>query len=293
MSTEQLRTAYNYMTSGDLATAQGITRAVLRDDPENVNAWWLMANILEDDAQSRQCLEKVLALKPDHKGALSMMKQLNQPKEKPKRQAPKHDWSKLEKHAKQGYKPKPGKWQRFAQDRIKRAAALYAMTGIILVIVLILFTISLAIGNLFSGSSSNYTIESTIDPRLLTETSSEAVVGYFNALYNQDYVLARVLTCRHMRDDFDNQLERFIARNAVSPFDEDLVESLVYDFSPVSTEFRAESEIIEWVQLSGNYRITSTEYNIDEYFNVAELYLGEGALEIRTRFESSVWKVCW
>jgi tetratricopeptide (TPR) repeat protein len=51
---------------GDDRGAEALAREVIREDRENVEAWWIMANAIDDETKRVKALEKVLALKPDH-----------------------------------------------------------------------------------------------------------------------------------------------------------------------------------------------------------------------------------
>jgi hypothetical protein len=69
MSESQLREAYTLMKQGDKKGAAQLVQNVLREDRNNLNAWWLFANLLEDEEKVVKSLERVLALNPDHAGA--------------------------------------------------------------------------------------------------------------------------------------------------------------------------------------------------------------------------------
>jgi hypothetical protein len=69
MSESQLREAYTLMKQGDKKAAAQLVQNVLREDKTNLNAWWLFANVLEDEEKVVKSLERVLVLNPDHAGA--------------------------------------------------------------------------------------------------------------------------------------------------------------------------------------------------------------------------------
>jgi hypothetical protein len=69
MSESQLREAYILMKQGDKKAAAQLVQNVLREDKSNLNAWWLFANVLEDEEKVVKSLERVLSLNPDHAGA--------------------------------------------------------------------------------------------------------------------------------------------------------------------------------------------------------------------------------
>jgi len=109
MAEQQLREAYTLMKEGDKQGASKIVKAVLRQDSSNVNAWWMMANIIDDPDKQAKAAQKVLSLNPNHAGAKKMMslrgvaqQSVAQPKSVPQRDphAPvteqEYDWSKIE-----------------------------------------------------------------------------------------------------------------------------------------------------------------------------------------------------
>lgn len=94
---QELREAFELMKAGDKREAGNIVQAALKKDKENPNAWWMMANILEDEDKIIRCLENVLKFKPDHKGALAMMKKYNHQyiSDEPPAALEAFNWSKL------------------------------------------------------------------------------------------------------------------------------------------------------------------------------------------------------
>lgn len=76
MAQEQLKKALALMKSGRKKEATLILQTILRQDRSNAQAWWLMANALEDDAKKRKAAEKVLALDATHKGAQRLIASL-------------------------------------------------------------------------------------------------------------------------------------------------------------------------------------------------------------------------
>lgn len=69
MSETQLREAFTLMKQGDKAGAGRLIQSVLKEDRSNINAWWLFANVLEDEEKVVKALERVLNLNPEHLGA--------------------------------------------------------------------------------------------------------------------------------------------------------------------------------------------------------------------------------
>ena len=60
----ELKEAYGLIKSGDKAAARDVLVAYLDDMPNDANAWWLMANALEDREMRKESLERVLELNP-------------------------------------------------------------------------------------------------------------------------------------------------------------------------------------------------------------------------------------
>lgn len=58
--------------------AVALLEAVLRQDADNVNAWWLMANAVDTPEDARAALTRVLDLNPSHAKARGMLDRLNQ-----------------------------------------------------------------------------------------------------------------------------------------------------------------------------------------------------------------------
>lgn len=76
MQEQQLREAFELMKKGEKEQAMMIVRSVLREDRQNVDAWWLMANLLEDEEKVLNCLNQILELSPEHRGARKMLASL-------------------------------------------------------------------------------------------------------------------------------------------------------------------------------------------------------------------------
>lgn len=76
MQNEQLVKAFQLMKEGEKGQAGVIVKGILRDDPKNLNAWWLMSHIFEDDDKVVKSLEKVLEINPNHTAARRRLAQL-------------------------------------------------------------------------------------------------------------------------------------------------------------------------------------------------------------------------
>lgn len=77
MINQQLDKAFNLVKEGEKRQAIIIIKEILKQEPENVSAWWLMANALSDEDEKINCLERVLVLDPSHQKAQKLMDKLN------------------------------------------------------------------------------------------------------------------------------------------------------------------------------------------------------------------------
>lgn len=75
-SSIKLKQAFQYHKIGQSDRAIGIIQSVLKEDRENAAAWWLMANVLEDEDRVIKSLERVLVIDPNHAKAKRMMARL-------------------------------------------------------------------------------------------------------------------------------------------------------------------------------------------------------------------------
>lgn len=70
MSThEELRRAYTLIKQEQIDEALAILRPIVLNEPENVDAWWLLANAAIEPAEARESLIQVLRLDPDYANA--------------------------------------------------------------------------------------------------------------------------------------------------------------------------------------------------------------------------------
>jgi hypothetical protein len=72
----QLKQAYAYIQQERLDEAITILRRILRDNSDNADAWWLMANAVSEPADAAEALSNVLRLRPDHAEAREAYNQL-------------------------------------------------------------------------------------------------------------------------------------------------------------------------------------------------------------------------
>jgi hypothetical protein len=76
MSSEPLQEAYRLIREGSPQEAVRILVPLVRADPLNADAWWLLANAVENREQKRQALERVLKLRPGDDAAQKMLDKL-------------------------------------------------------------------------------------------------------------------------------------------------------------------------------------------------------------------------
>jgi len=65
----ELTQAHRLLKAGQRAQAGQVLKAYITAHPRDADAWWLMAHAVRKNDHVRQCLETVLKLNPDHKGA--------------------------------------------------------------------------------------------------------------------------------------------------------------------------------------------------------------------------------
>ena len=76
---DQLQRAYQLIRAGSRQDAIQVLMPVLRADPANADAWWLLANAVTDPAQKKRALEEVLKLRPTDERARKMLAQVAPP----------------------------------------------------------------------------------------------------------------------------------------------------------------------------------------------------------------------
>lgn len=74
---EQLKQAYELIRAKKRKDAIVLLLPILKDDEDNANAWWLLANALDDPDDTREALQNVLRLRPEHDKARQMLDQVN------------------------------------------------------------------------------------------------------------------------------------------------------------------------------------------------------------------------
>jgi cytochrome c-type biogenesis protein CcmH/NrfG len=75
---EKLQEAISAARSGQKTEAQQLLAEVLKDDPNETQAWFLLSNLVDSKQKKAAYLSKVLALEPDHEMAQTMLGRLQE-----------------------------------------------------------------------------------------------------------------------------------------------------------------------------------------------------------------------
>lgn len=76
-SVQILAQAHAYIEAGNLEDAENLIRSLLEQDPDNTDAWWLLAHSVRDAAAAREALDEVLRLDPNDQQARSLLSALD------------------------------------------------------------------------------------------------------------------------------------------------------------------------------------------------------------------------
>ena len=77
-SVQILAQAHAYIEAGNLEDAENLIRSLLEQDPDNTDAWWLLAHSVRDDRSAREALGQVLRLDPNDQQARSLLAALDE-----------------------------------------------------------------------------------------------------------------------------------------------------------------------------------------------------------------------
>ena len=156
---DQLQKAFDLLEKGDKARAYPIVRRVLEQDANNINAWWLMSFLAEDEDKAIKALQNILSIDPYHDGARKRFTKLDSRKQQIQsisaekdKNIPAQDsgyWDRL------SQKPKhsPGKWEKWIRDGMRARLEFARVTFVILAILIILQLCMLFIGNIIGFAS--------------------------------------------------------------------------------------------------------------------------------------------
>ncbi len=73
---DPMQNAYRLIRDGRHVDAQQLLLPIVRDDPSNADAWWLLANALQNGSKAEYALQQVLSLRPDDERARKMLERL-------------------------------------------------------------------------------------------------------------------------------------------------------------------------------------------------------------------------
>ena len=76
-SVQILAQAHAFIEAGNLEDAEHLIRSLLEQDPDNTDAWWLLAHSVRDAAAAREALDEVLRLDPNDQQARSLLSALD------------------------------------------------------------------------------------------------------------------------------------------------------------------------------------------------------------------------
>ncbi|WP_054537414.1 hypothetical protein [Herpetosiphon geysericola] len=75
----QLNQAQAALLSGDLARARSQLALVIQQEPNNVLAWLMLSEVVQQPERQRECLQRVLALEPHNQTAQKRLAAIDQP----------------------------------------------------------------------------------------------------------------------------------------------------------------------------------------------------------------------
>lgn len=76
-SVQILAQAHAYIEAGNLEDAENLIRSLLEQDPDNTDAWWLLAHSVRDPNAAREALDEVLRRDPNDQQARSLLAALD------------------------------------------------------------------------------------------------------------------------------------------------------------------------------------------------------------------------
>lgn len=273
MAEKQLREAFALMKEGKKQEAAKIARAILKDDRNNVGAWWMMANVIEEEDKQIRALERVLKLNPDHKGAKLKIQQLmpGQDADLSDAMATQEvlnlDWSKLKDDP---HPDKSGKKELSHDDHRIARLGMLAMGGFILLVIII------ASG--FMVWNSEF-IQGPGPEKVVTE--------YMTAFSTLNFDQLASLTCLEYREQLtaaQDQINREFAQMGGG-------QDFTMDFSTVTASLKSKDATTAQVNLGGSFTIMAAGVSMS--FDLAETggLIGEDLVVSLIR-EEDAWRIC-
>jgi hypothetical protein len=277
MAEEQLRKAYGLMKKGQTKESLAIVQSVLKDDKNNVAAWWMMTNLLGDDPQrQRKALERTLTLDPKHKLALQMQAKLDgvpAPKSSPQPKREDYnstqemmvDWGKLEARD-------AGK-KSVDEDKASNVTKMvnYMMIGFVLLIVVV-------IGGLWAFN----TYQSSV-----TNTPQAKILAFYNSVLRGDTAVARTIVCPDAQAAFDSLAPLITQGSDALKAQMGEGATITYDFSGLTAEIVSQDATTATVRVAGQILLSSPQLAEPLTHTVAATDANLDEL----RLENSVWCV--
>jgi hypothetical protein len=248
---------------------------VLKQDRTNANAWWLLANLLEDDERKLKALDRVLALEPTHKGANAMKNKLV-PKTPPFTNDGEFSES-VDLSTPDGrMKPKnmvKSKYREEEEQETVVPTSIRIAFGLLAVFIIGLVVVFGVIPMLQGGGP------------------VAAAEEYFQALSNQDYDRLRELTCARDVSQVDLLEQQFTSLEPLVPEGQ----SISFETSGLEVRLIEQRDEEAFVNIGGTLTISAgdamqMDFNIDELIAMAGL--PEAEANGRLILEDGVWKIC-
>ncbi|PJF27853.1 MAG: hypothetical protein CUN53_02495 [Phototrophicales bacterium] len=77
-TSQALEQAFEHIEAGRPDDAIPLLEPIVADDPDNLDAWWILAHASSDPQKARRALNNVLRLDPDYPGAAALLEVLNE-----------------------------------------------------------------------------------------------------------------------------------------------------------------------------------------------------------------------
>jgi hypothetical protein len=78
---DELQKAVELLTAGDTLAARRLLNEIVKNEPDNEQAWLWLASAVTDETRRRECLEQVTRINPDNQAARFALVALKQPTE--------------------------------------------------------------------------------------------------------------------------------------------------------------------------------------------------------------------
>ena len=277
MSDNTLREAYQLMKAGERQQAYKLVMRVIKQDKQNDKAWWMVANLVEDEAKQRKALENVLHLNPEHTGAQALLDKLNGVDAKSTQEIA-VDWSKLDARQKKGFRNRQVGEDRFSILNLFALGLLVVAAGFIYTF---LPEIALAL-NL------GFTPEIETPPEMV-------IVQFFDDYLNGDFDAMRAATCSEMTDGVENAISLYttaLQEQDISA--ESYFRQTDYDVSNLESSLLKAAFNRAMVNVKGTVTLNIPEFGVTETIDVEQaspIKIADGLI-FTLHAEDGAWRVC-